>query len=123
MALPLIIHCPSCGLQHIDAGEWATRPHRTHACVTTPDGVGCDFKWRPANIETVGVKRLPDMSVDEHVTDILNLASKTASASTMLATLRKQIDFISKGTQNRTQANAFLELGYTIDDVLKELEP
>lgn len=26
------LECPKCGTTHIDEGEWATRPHKTHQC-------------------------------------------------------------------------------------------
>lgn len=26
-------YCPACNEQHIDEGEWATRPHHTHLCL------------------------------------------------------------------------------------------
>lgn len=42
-------HCPGCGVRHIDSGEWATRPHRTHLCLD------CGNEWRPAEFPTVGV--------------------------------------------------------------------
>jgi homospermidine synthase len=48
----LILFCPNCDLQHIDApkGEWSNPPHRTHECQR------CGYYWRPADIETNGVK-------------------------------------------------------------------
>ena len=51
--VPAILHCMRCARQHIDAGEWATRPHRTHLCEA------CGHTWRPANVPTVGVRELP----------------------------------------------------------------
>lgn len=45
----LVICCPACGRQHIDDGEWAERPHRTHLCS------GCGCTWRPFEHHTVGV--------------------------------------------------------------------
>jgi hypothetical protein len=53
--VPMIMHCPApgCGARHIDEGEFATRPHHTHACQT------CGFVWRPAIVHTVGVQFLP----------------------------------------------------------------
>lgn len=48
---PMILHC-SCGA-HIDEGEWATKPHHTHACQS------CGMVWRPAVGLTVGVRFLP----------------------------------------------------------------
>lgn len=39
--IPIIEDCPSCGFQHVDEGEWATRPHRTHQCQS------CGQEWQP----------------------------------------------------------------------------
>lgn len=52
--IPMIIHCPSCHGQHVDEGEWKTRPHRSHRCSW------CDCTFRLANVPTVGVAELPD---------------------------------------------------------------
>lgn len=49
----MILHCPECSRRHVDAGEFATRPHHTHACQH------CGFVWRPAIVPTVGVQFLP----------------------------------------------------------------
>lgn len=46
---PMALRCPACDLLHIDEGEWATRPHRTHLCS------GCGHEWRPSERPTVGV--------------------------------------------------------------------
>lgn len=51
--IPLLMICPMCRKRHIDEGEFATRPHHTHACQ------GCGHVWRPALVATVGVKFLP----------------------------------------------------------------
>lgn len=48
--VPKVLKCPQCGAQHIDEGEWATRPHRTHQCQF------CKHEWRPFEFHTVGVK-------------------------------------------------------------------
>jgi hypothetical protein len=29
--VPLVLYCPA-GHLHVDEGEWATRPHKTHQC-------------------------------------------------------------------------------------------
>ena len=60
--VPMILHCPACHRQHIDTGEFATRPHRTHRCEVenTADGAqGCGYEWQPALVPTVGVLCLP----------------------------------------------------------------
>lgn len=46
----MVLHCPACGLQHIDENEWTTRRHRSHLCA------GCNHIWRPADVATVGVQ-------------------------------------------------------------------
>lgn len=51
--LPLRLHCPGCGDLHVDEGEFATKPHHTHACQM------CGEVWRPALVPTVGVRFLP----------------------------------------------------------------
>ncbi len=45
--------CPSCHQLHIDTGDFATEPHRTHSCQN------CGEVWRPALVPTVGVRFLP----------------------------------------------------------------
>lgn len=59
--IDMVLHCPACGKQHIDAPEdkrwiagadsppWANPPHRSHLCH------GCGHIWRPADVPTNGV--------------------------------------------------------------------
>lgn len=53
LAIPLMLHCPRCGTQHIDepAPGWDNPPHRSHACQKP----GCLCVWRPADVPTTGV--------------------------------------------------------------------
>ena len=51
--VPMIMHCPMCGERHLDVGDFANKPHHTHACQE------CGFVWRPAIVPTVGVAFLP----------------------------------------------------------------
>jgi len=51
--IPMRLLCPECGRLHIDEGEFATKPHHTHACQH------CGAVWRPAIVATVGVQFLP----------------------------------------------------------------
>jgi hypothetical protein len=53
MPIPMILTCPVCNGRHIDKGEFATKPHHTHACQH------CGMCWRPAIGPTVGVQFLP----------------------------------------------------------------
>lgn len=51
--VPMILHCPMCGVQHIDqanpATGWTDPPHRSHVCQT------CGVQWRPSDSYTRGV--------------------------------------------------------------------
>lgn len=51
--IPMLLWCPGCGKRHHDVGEFATKPHHTHACQH------CGMVWRPALVATVGVDFLP----------------------------------------------------------------
>jgi len=51
--IPMLLWCPQCRARHIDVGEFATKPHHTHACQS------CGMVWRPALVPTVGVQFLP----------------------------------------------------------------
>lgn len=53
--LDMVLHCPECGLQHVDepddrTPEWDNPPHRSHLCH------GCKCVWRPADVPTNGVR-------------------------------------------------------------------
>lgn len=79
--IPMVLHCPKCGMQHIDGdnweelriqaaesgrdregdrdlerwledNEWNNPPHRSHLCH------GCGTIWRPADVPTTGVKSI-----------------------------------------------------------------
>jgi predicted RNA-binding Zn-ribbon protein involved in translation (DUF1610 family) len=51
--IPMRLVCPACGELHVDEGDFATKPHHTHACQE------CGNVWRPAIVNTVGVRFLP----------------------------------------------------------------
>jgi hypothetical protein len=57
--IPMLLTCPSCNERHIDEGEFATKPHHTHACQS------CGLVWRPAKVDTVGVRFLPGYKNEE----------------------------------------------------------
>lgn len=70
--IDMVLHCPACGLQHIDHDEtregrigiddqpnsnsplpnWTNPPHRSHLCH------GCGYIWRPADVPTNGVQAI-----------------------------------------------------------------
>lgn len=51
--IPMIIFCPSCRTRHYDEGEFEKKAHHTHACQD------CGLVWRPAKVNTHGVRFLP----------------------------------------------------------------
>lgn len=56
--IPMRLECPDCGELHVDGlsvdgTDWAKKPHHTHACQH------CGMVWRPAIVNTVGVRFLP----------------------------------------------------------------
>lgn len=57
--IPMRLQCPECHALHIDEGEFATKPHHTHACQS------CGNVWRPAVRATIGVRFLPGFKNDE----------------------------------------------------------
>lgn len=56
--IDMVLHCPRCRLQHIDADaphdhpelDWRNPPHRSHLCAD------CGYIWRPADVPTNGVR-------------------------------------------------------------------
>lgn len=70
--IDMLLLCPACGMQHIDAVEtgttlsrsgldtltetevvtWSNPPHRSHMCH------GCGHQWRPADVATNGVRSI-----------------------------------------------------------------
>lgn len=51
--IPMLLWCPECSKRHVDEGEFAAKPHHTHACQH------CGHVWRPAIVPTCGVQFLP----------------------------------------------------------------
>lgn len=55
MPTPALLHCPQCGVQHVEKGKWATFDHKRHLCygcgsffdVAEPN-VGVAFRGGPA---------------------------------------------------------------------------
>lgn len=74
--IPMRLHCPArnddgsmCGFLHVDAGEFLTNPHHTHACQK------CGHTWRPAKEHTVGVQFIPGFRDEQAATSAQSGAS------------------------------------------------
>lgn len=61
--VPMVLHCPACGAQHVDAPDsetgWTNPPHRSHLCHA------CGHVWRPADIATTGVVAVATRGQDD----------------------------------------------------------
>lgn len=73
--IDMILHCPKCGMQHVDAPEeavdrddpdyhcpprWENPPHKSHLCH------GCGNIWRPADVPTNGVATIKTKGKADH---------------------------------------------------------
>lgn len=60
----MLLYCPQCGNQHIDAPNlaldppWKNPPHKSHECQFCLDVDGKPFVWRPSDRYTNGVKKI-----------------------------------------------------------------
>lgn len=72
--IDMVLHCPNCSVQHIDAPEellqhemmtapefapWNNPPHRSHLCHS------CGHIWRPADVPTNGVAAVKTKGKDD----------------------------------------------------------
>lgn len=66
----MVLHCPTCGFQHVDAPEseirggdicidWTNPPHKSHLCKA------CGTIWRPADVPTYGVQAIATRGKDD----------------------------------------------------------
>lgn len=51
--IPMLLYCPECKARHIDEPPFDKKPHDTHSCQS------CGLTWKPAKVNTVGVRFLP----------------------------------------------------------------
>jgi hypothetical protein len=70
--VPMILLCPSCNLQHIDApkGAWKNPPHKSHLCHH------CGSIWRPADTPTYGVASIETKGKKDHLVRRIESAEK-----------------------------------------------
>jgi hypothetical protein len=88
--IPMILHCPACGRQHVDAPEsetgWTNPPHRSHTCH------GCGVIWRPADVATVGVASISTRG---------NADTYDGKASARQAGIREGIEMAAQAAHNK----------------------
>lgn len=107
--VPYRIHCPGCGKQHIDVGEWEDTPHHTHLCEHC--GLEFDFYGTGANTET------QDEAIYRYLTTIQDLRGeveylkvKAEAASDSKAAYRERMLEHGKSLTDANARIVFLEL-------------
>ncbi|QCP50189.1 hypothetical protein FAZ95_13970 [Trinickia violacea] len=97
--IDMVLHCPKCGVQHIDGPEWAddphdieqgqmrvwsNPPHRSHLCHH------CGFIWRPADVPTNGVASVKTKGKNDSAP--ADGGALTDAARDVLAERRRQVE-------------------------------
>lgn len=104
--IEMVLHCPACGVQHVDAPEpargWTNPPHRSHLCH------GCGTVWRPADVATVGVRAVLTSGQGDTWTPARAAAAHVAHRYLNDATFHHLVD---------TLAHALRAGVYTAEDV------
>ncbi len=104
--IDMVLHCPKCGVQHIDAPDreddpsmlavgithkafdgWTNPPHRSHLCH------GCGHIWRPADVPTNGVQAVKTKGKNDHFP-----THCTAAAVTNMKRLRELLGYVEDGS-------------------------
>lgn len=61
--IPMLLACPSCDRQHVDAPDeakrWTNPPHKSRLCAY------CGTIWRPADVPTTGVAEISTRGKDD----------------------------------------------------------
>jgi hypothetical protein len=76
--IPMVLHCPACGVQHIDQAtdDWPNPPHRSHLCGS------CGAIWRPCDLPTVGVERVTTVGKSDNWPSTAELIVKPPGGGT-----------------------------------------
>ncbi|QEH81154.1 hypothetical protein EIK56_24950 [Sphingomonas sp. C8-2] len=120
--IDMVLHCPACGLQHIDtpdlapvqhedgsASLWDNPPHRSHLCH------GCGHIWRPADVPTNGVEYVQTKgkadsplvfrATPSPVTDETALSGEALGYSRMASTGRCDFEQLREALAEATTGN------------------
>lgn len=99
--IPMRLFCEVCHEIHIDEGDFATKPHHTHACQC------CGAVWRPALVPTVGVRFLPGFKNDRTCKGDFDVEAITKHAQGLASSVdadhdRFATDLLNKKLAGRT---------------------
>lgn len=115
--IDMVLHCPKCGLQHIDASEppvefepgaaqWNNPPHRSHLCH------GCGHIWRPADVPTNGVAAVKTTGkADSPIAASAPADSVTAPAGGVVAGIEAAAKLLERKADDFARENGSDDLG------------
>ncbi len=118
-AIDMVLHYPSCGVQHIDApdertADWKNPDHRSHLCH------GCGHIWRPADVPTNGVqvvltKGKDDSPIAVGGVDIITYTMEPPSGP-VVAWIIEKVGHPVSMTHYKTVADSKRSMGFTVTD-------
>jgi hypothetical protein len=80
--IDVVLHCPRCGLLHVDAPEpasgWTNPPHKSHLCHD------CGLVWRPADVPTNGVEAVATRGEKDTPVEGIDLVTEVESRARRL---------------------------------------
>lgn len=89
--IPMLLYCPKCNSQHIDAANpeagWTNPAHRVHTCTVqpSPDSAACGHRWRPSDYYTTGVERLETSGIADGFTQPGGIATTVLQPTEVIA--------------------------------------
>jgi hypothetical protein len=117
--IDMVLYCPNCGTQHVDAPTWerdphdmeqgqictwANPPHRSHLCSA------CETIWRPADVATNGVAAITTEGKADTWPDGLPDDALAANAQAASELSIDQIADIAGGCMDTARYNTFMAL-------------
>jgi hypothetical protein len=129
--IDMVLHCPACGMQHIDAVEpinadescgvpqtWLNPPHRSHLCH------GCGHIWRPADVATNGVRAIKTQGrKDSPIVSPKPLPDAAQKAMRMaLAALDESLDDVANGLEKYTHGAGYPSYDRRIKQYREQIE-
>lgn len=106
--IPMILFCPTCGEQHIDAPNptigWDDPPHRSHQCQA------CQHIWRPADVATTGVREIQTRGTADSAPVIPRVAIREAALREAAQIARRDIDELRRSGRAAQSADGRVTL-------------
>lgn len=115
--IDMVLHCPKCGLRHVDEAEgegddeattqrldvWRNPPHRSHLCH------GCGHIWRPADVPTNGVAAIKTHGTNDSAIAQPQQATDWRQATTYLQRMSHALSLLCGVTPTDEMIAAYLD--------------